>query len=107
MKQRAITTRSYEIKEVDEDGNEVWGIERREIDEALTMLAYSLFAKSEYSGKIETVWLSGGMREPQIPGWSKSWSGKSMKKLLPDMYTGRAVWHLNKGELSGTPVLSR
>lgn len=101
------TTRSFSFDGIDEYGNKYYGEEQLAIDAALQQLAYRLFGKPCYSGAITTSWHRGGMREPQIPGWNKSWEAKHLKEQLPENFSGRAVWHLNNGELSGSPRLTK
>jgi len=107
---RKTTTRQIEYVEFDEAGNIVEMVsEQPAIDVSLSMLAFINHGAFNFSGKIETSWSKGGMREPQTPGYSNEARRKiiahPMKELLPMGYSGIAIWNLNSGELSGRPKL--
>jgi hypothetical protein len=106
MLKKKVTTRQIEGNEYNCDGNITGSYcERPAIDDALSMLAFLKYGVVKFSGTIETSWLKGGMREPQTPNYPSEARNKiivqPMKKLLPDKYSGKALWQMNSGELSG------
>lgn len=76
-----------------------------DVDGALQVIISQAHGLQHYSGPVETVWHMGGLRRPHLRGWSneqrKEFVAKFLSKYLPDRYTGRAIFYVNDGELSG------
>ena len=102
---RKITTKRAMIS--DENGDEYYDITPMEL--ALVTLALAVKGNTNYSGSILTAWNKGGLRGPdmQIAKCHRSSIAEGLREFLPSQdFTGKVVFHLNSGELSGKPQIT-
>ena len=80
--------------------------EGSDVDNALQSILLQCYGlPATHSGPIETVWHMGGLRRPHLRGWTneqrKQFIAEPLSSLLPDRFTGQAIFFVNHGELAG------